>query len=83
MNFWILASVSSTIIFTYSVIRFIGVVVESAIMMVFAPVSTHPDCLALSDSFLLNRLTDLESLLKSYGSFSMALLHSFIPVVEV
>ena len=83
IKFWMLASISSTVSLPYSVIRFLGVLVELAIMMIFAPVSIHTDCSALSASFLLNRLTDLDSPLKSYGSFRMALLNSLIPVAEV
>ena len=63
--------------------RFLRVTVELYIMIIFTPVSIHPDCVALSANFSLNRLTDLDYLLKSYGSLRMALLKSLMPVVEV
>ena len=63
--------------------RFLVVTVELLIMMIFDPVSIHPDFLALSASFSLNRLTDLDSPSKIYGRFRMALLNILIPVVEV
>ena len=83
MNVWILLSISSTASISYSVIRFLGVPVELATMMILAPVYIHPDCLALSTSFSLNRLTDLDSSSKSSGISRMAILNSLIPVVEV
>ena len=52
-------------------------------MMMFAPASIHPDCFTLSANFSLNRLMGLDSPLKGSGSFMIALLKNFIPVVEV
>ena len=67
----------------YMVIRFLGVLVELAIVMISPPISIHPDYSALFASFSLNRLTDLEYPSMIYGSFRMALLNSLVPVVEV
>ena len=83
MNFWILVSISSTVSLPYSVMRFIGVLVESAIMTILAPASIHPDCLALSANFSLNRLMYLESLSNSSVSFRMDILNSLLPMVQV
>ena len=63
--------------------RFFVVPEESAIMMIFAPIYIYTDCLALYYNLSLNRLMDLDSMSKSSGRLSMALLGSSIPVVEV
>ena len=83
MKCWIMVSISSTVSLPYSVMRFLGVPEESAIMMIFAPVYIYTDCLALYDKFSLNRLMDLDSMSKSSGILMMALLDSLMPVVEV
>ena len=81
MKCWILASIFSTVSLPYLVMRFFGVPEELAIMMIFAPVYIHTDCLALTSNFSLNRLMDLDSMSKSSGRLSMALLDSLMPVV--
>ena len=78
-----LVLISSMLSLPYSVMRFLGVPAESAIMMMLDPVSIHTDCLYLSDNFSLNRLTDSDSPSKSSGSFRMALLNRSISVAEV
>ena len=77
-----LVSISSTVSLPYSVMIFLGVPVELATMMIFAPVSIHSDCLDLSARFSLNRLPDLDYPSKSSGRSRMALSNSLIPVVE-
>ena len=67
----------------YSVMKFLGVPVESGIMMIFSPVYIHPYCFALSANFSLNRLTDLYSLPKTSGRLSVELLKMLMTVVEV
>ena len=83
MKCWILFSISSTVSLPYSFMRFFGVPGESAIMMIFALVYIHTDCLALYENFSLNRLMDLDYMSKSSGSLMMALLDILMPVVEV
>ena len=73
----------STASLPYSMMRFLGVPLESGIMMIFAPDSIQPDCFSLSSKLLLNRLMDFDFTLNSSGRFRIALLNSFIPVVEV
>ena len=63
--------------------KVIGVPVDSGIIMIFAPAYIHPDFFALSINFSLNRLMDFDYPSKSYGIFRMALLNSFMPVVNV
>ena len=76
-------SMFSTVSLPYSVMRFLGVPVESGIMMLFSPASIHPDCFALSANFLLNRLMDFDSPYNISGSLRIALLKSLLPVVDV
>ena len=83
MNFWMFASMLSTASLSYSVIRFIRFPIESGIIMIFAPASTHPVSFALSDKFLLNRLMDFYSPSKFSGILRMALLNIFMPSIDV
>ena len=66
---------------SYLVMSFLGVLLESATMMIFDPISIHPDCLSLSDNFSLNRLTDLDSPPKRSVILRMSLLNILMPVV--
>ena len=79
----IFATMFSTVCMPYYVIRFIGYPLESGIMMLFAPASIHPDSFALSTNFLLTKLIDFDYPSNISGSFRIALLKIFIPVVEV
>ena len=83
MKFCIFASMFSTMSLPYSLMSFIGVPVDSGIIMIFAPAYVHPDFFALSIKFSLNRLMDFDYPSKSYGIFRMALLNSFMPVVNL
>ena len=83
MNCWTLVSISSTVSIPYLVMSFFGVPFKLAIMMIFAPASIQPDCLAFSTNFSLNSLADLDDRSKISGSLIIALLNTFVPVVEV
>ena len=83
MKFCIVTPMFSMVSLPYSVMRFLGVTVESGIIMIFAPDSIHPDCLALSVNFLLNRWIDFDYLLNNSESLRIALLKSLMPMVDV
>ena len=83
MKFCMFASIFSIVSLPYSVMSFIWVTVESGIIMIFAPDSIHPDCLALSVNFLLNRWIDFDYLLNNSESLRIALLKSLMPMVDV
>ena len=83
MKCLILVSIPSTVSLPYLVVRFLGVLLELSIMMIFAPVYIHPDLLSLSANFSLNRLEDLDYPPKSSVRFRMSLLNILIPVVKV
>ena len=83
MKCWMFTSMFSTVSLPYSVMMFLGVPVGLGIMMMLVPASIHPYCNAISDNFLLNRLTDFHSPSKSSGNLSIALSKSLMPVVEV
>ena len=59
---------SSTVSLPYSVMIFLGVTLDSLIVMIFSPASIHPAFLALSDNCLLNRLMDFDFCQKSLGA---------------
>ena len=48
---YMFASIFSTVSVPYSVMRCIGVLVESGIIIIFAPDSIHPDFFVLSSNF--------------------------------
>ena len=77
------ASAFFTVIILYCVMRFLGVPLESEIVMTFSPASIHPDCFAFSNNLSLNRLMYFDSTLNIFESFVILLLKSFIPVFEV
>ena len=77
------ASMFSMVSLPYSVMSFLGVPVDSGIIIIFAPASIHPDCFALSANLLLNMLMDLDSPSNSSCILINALLNIFMPVVDV
>ena len=83
MKFWMFDSIFSTESLPYSVMRFLGVTVELGIVMMFGHAPIHHDCFALYAKFSLNRSMDFDSLSKSSGSLSMALLKILMTVVDV
>ena len=82
-EFWMFAAMFSMVSLKYSVMIFLGVIVESVILMMFDPASIHLDSFYLSAIFLSNRLMEFDYPSKSSGGLRMALLNSLMPVVEV
>ena len=83
MKFCMLALMFSIVSLPYSVTIFIGVLVESGIIIIFVLDPIHPDCFSISANFELNRLMDFDSPSNSSGSLIMALLKSFMNLVDV
>ena len=83
MKFCMLASMFSTASLLYFVMRFLGVPVDSRIMMIVAPASIQTDCFSLYYNLSLNRLMNFDSPSNSSGVLIIALLNILIPVVDV
>ena len=62
--------------------RFLGVPVESVIMMIFAPASIHHDLLSFSANFLVNKLLDFDYSSNISDSLIIARLKSLIPTLD-
>ena len=83
MKFCMLASIFSTASLLYFGMRFLGVPVDSIIIMIVAPASIQTDCFSLSYNLSLNRLMNFDSPSNSSGILIIALLNILIPVVDV
>ena len=83
MKLFVFASMFYTASLPYSITSFLGVPVESGIIMIFYTNSIHTYFFSLSANFSLNRSIDFDSQSNNPEILRMALLESLIPGVDV